>query len=304
VKAKVAAGKAWVKGKAAKVREKLSPKDVKERARAMLAGRQFRSAEDARSAINATWAKLQPLGLKGLRLDPGSKSQAPAVYASASIAERIALAPTASEVLQIALKMQMLTGTTTAFVTYGGTTRFGPNLGFSNRGGHAELHIEQRAPELLACIERERQQGRFRPDEKVPIVIDMNRLPCDHCVPRMERAFAAAVAAGRVTVTLNAASVWKQQTGAIELTSDENLARLRKTMEVKPLHVWPLIERRLRSFGQPEVQVGRTVYSVEEWLNLNAGTQGVGAYDVEEKLARLNAGGGALPALTVGVGTK
>jgi hypothetical protein len=52
------------------------------------------------------------------------------------------------------------------------------------------------------------------------------------------------------------------------------------------------------------VQVGRRVYSVEEWLNMNAGSNGVGAYDVEEKLARLNAGGAALPAISVGAATK
>jgi hypothetical protein len=74
-------------------------------------------------------------------------------------------------------------------------------------------------------------------------------------------------------------------------------------MQVQPLHVWPLIDRKLRSFGQPEVQVGRRVYSVEEWLNLNAGTNGVGAYDVEEKLARLNSSGAVLPAISVGTTT-
>ena len=155
----------------------------------MLHGRRFANAEDARSAMNSTFAKLQPLGLKGLRLDPGARGRPPAVLASASIAERIALSTSASEVLSIALKMRMLTGTTTAFITYGGGTRFGPGGGFTNRRGHAELKIEQRAPQLLARIERERRRGRFAPAEKVPIVIDMNRLPCDHCVPRMKGSF-------------------------------------------------------------------------------------------------------------------
>jgi hypothetical protein len=307
VKAKVAAGKAWAKGKVEAVNEwakgRLAPTAVKAQAREMLGGRHFKNAGEARAAINATWTKLQPRGLKGLRLEPGSKGKPPAVLVSASLAERIALSTSATEVLGIALKMRMLTGTTTAYVTYGGDTRFGPAGGFSNRGGHAERHIEQQAPALLARIERERQQGKFKVDQSVPIVIDMNRLPCDHCVPRMEAAFASAKSAGLVSVTLNAASVWKQQTGGIELTSDKSLARLRKTMDVQPFHVWPLIERKLRSFGQPEVHVGGRVYAVEEWLNLNAGSNGVGAYDVEEKLARLNADSAVLPPISVGTST-
>ena len=247
----------------------------------MLHGRRFANAEDARSAMNSTFAKLQPLGLKGLRLDPGARGRPPAVLASASIAERIALSTSASEVLSIALKMRMLTGTTTAFITYGGGTRFGPGGGFTNRRGHAELKIEQRAPQLLARIERERRRGRFAPAEKVPIVIDMNRLPCDHCVPRMKGSFDAAVADGRVTVTINAASVWKEKYSGIDLTSDESLALLRRRIQVQPLHVWPLIERKLLYFGEPEVQVGRHVYSIREWLNVQAGTHGVGAFDVQ-----------------------
>ncbi|MEE3850396.1 hypothetical protein VZC37_08620 [Gordonia sp. LSe1-13] len=309
-KGKVSAGKEWVKGKVSGDGENepqapgfLSPAAVKSRARDMLSDRTFTNATDARSALADVWAKLHPLGLKGLRLDPGEKSRPPAVFAAASAAERINLSQNPVEVLQIALRMRMFTGTTSAFITYGGNVRFGPGLGYTNRGGHAEIHIERNAPRLLECIERDRRAGRFAPDARVPIVIDMNRLPCDGCVDRMKRAFEPAIAAGRVTVRINAASVWQSTTGAIELTTDAGLRRLMANgIQVQPLHIWPLIERRLRDLGQPEVQVGNRVYAVNEWLNLNAGANGVGAYDVEEKLARLNSAPGVLPPLSLGTG--
>jgi hypothetical protein len=304
VKGKVDAGKKWVKGKAAAGKEastnKLSPKAVKAKAKEMLSGRLLKNGEEARSALNDVYGQLHPVGLKGLRLVPGRNGDPPVVLASASVAERINLSTSASEVLSIALKMRMLTGTTTAFITYGQGCRFGPAGGFTNRGGHAEINIERRAPSLLRQIERERRQGRFAPNEVVPIIIDMNRLPCDGCVGRLKTAFDAAVQNKKVAVTLNAASVWQQATGSIELTSDKSLARLRERIQVQPLHVWPLIEQRLRTLGQREVQVGGHVYSINEWLNLNAATNGVGAYDVEEKLARFNAQPAALPSMTVG----
>ncbi|MGR0219709.1 phage tail protein [Agromyces sp. ZXT2-6] len=319
VKAKVAAGKAWVKGKAESARDRLSgrrtgaeadhsgrlsPPAVKAKAREMLGGRRFTDADQARAALHAVWTELHPLGLKGLLLDPGSPSRAPAVLASASVAERIALSTSAAEVLSIALKMRMLFGTTTAFVTYGGATRFGPAGGFTNRGGHAELKIEERAPALLRRIERERRRGIFAAGAPVPIVIDMNRAPCDHCVPRMKRAFDDAIERGDVSVRINAASIWKDKYNGIDLTSDESLrALMSKGIEVAPLHVWPLIVRKLRELGDPEVQVGGRVYAIEEWLNLNAGSNGVGAFDVTEKLARVNAKPPVLPAIKVGAGS-
>lgn len=309
VKAKYAAGKAWVKGKYAAgkawLRGKsgaeehtsdgpggLSPSQVKAQAAEMLRGRSFNQAAEAEQAIATTWAALHPKGLKGLRFVPGSADTSAYVLASASPALRIMLAESPAEVMKIALSMRIFTGRTTAFVTYGGQRAFGPAGGFTNRrGGHAEKFIEARAPQLLKQIERERKKGVLPADQPTRIAIDINRLPCDHCVPRLEGAFQPGIDSGSISLSINAVSIWRAHTGGIDLTSDASFERLHKLTkgELKPLHIWPLIKAKMQSFGITEVQVGRHVYSIKEWLNMNADAHGTGAFDIEEKLTTFNA---------------
>ena len=289
VKGKVEAGKAYVKGKAAAAKErvlaKLSPNDVKAQARRMLSGKSFATDADAKSAINSVYSALGPKGLTSLRFVPGTAGKAPAVLATASPAERIELATTPAEVMRIAFSMQVFTGRTTAYVTYADGCRFGPANGLYQRGGHAELHIANDVPRLREAIRADRASGAIPNAPKTPVTIDMNRLPCTHCVPRLTAAFAGA---SEIDLRINAASVWKQKTGGIDLTDDKAFADLAKVATIQPLHIWPLIARRLRSFGIKEVQVGRHVYDIDIWLNLNAEKNGVGAFDVEEKLADYN----------------
>jgi hypothetical protein len=59
-------------------------------------------------------------------------------------------------------------------------------------------------------------------------------------------------------------------------------------IEIKPLHIWPLLVAKLKSFGQPEMFVGKRVYAINEWLNLNAGTYGEGAFGVQEMIDEAN----------------
>jgi hypothetical protein len=283
--------------------EAKSPSEVKGKARAALEGKKFATQADADAALEAVFVRLQPEGLKGLKLVPGGAGKKPYVLASASVPDRIALEQDPAAVFQLALKMQTRTGTTTAFVTYDGDRRFGPGAGYTNRGAHAEQRIAKDAPALLARIAKERTKLKTPVGTPVPILIDMNRLPCDHCGDtHITNAFGGNK---DVAVTVRGASVWQSGFGTIPLTTAPGIRRLmEKGIKVEPMHVWPLIVSRMKELGATgELQVGKRVYNVREWLNLNAGTYGADAFDVDEVLEKVNRGLALKPTTKGAVGT-
>ena len=149
------------------------------------------------------------------------------------------------------------------------------------------MAIQQDAQKLLDKIRRERKTLGIPEGQPVPVVIEINRLPCNHCVDNLLDAFGAF--RSEVSVTVHAASVWQKGYGTIPLTSNEQLRKLIDGgIEVKPFHIWPLLVKKLKSFGQPEMLVGNRVYAINEWLNLNAGTYGEGAFGVQEMVDEAN----------------
>jgi len=267
---------------------------VKAKVRAELAGRHL-PGEQAHAALVQVYDKYHPEGLKGLRLVPPEHPDGkPVVLASASLPERIELERDPVSILKIAFDMRYSTSTTSAYLSYDNGKQFGR---FTNRGGHAEIGVAKALPKLLAQITARSSSLATPPGQPVPILLEMNRLPCDLCITdRILPAFAdlkARAAEQNISVSLaiSGASVWKQ--GNIDFTSAAGIQELiAKGIEVKPLHVWDVITKRLRELNVQELEFRGHAMDVDTWLNLNAGTFGAQAFGVAELIAEANAAHG------------
>ena len=167
-------------------------------------------------------------GLKSLqflaRKAPGEHNK---LLVEASPIEEIVLDAPIEEVVTLAMTMQTRTPSTVLYVSFDGDKRFNGGRPFRNGpGGHAERKFEDRIPQLLIEIDRSRRRGELNtpPGQPVPVILDMNRAPCDHCAPRVLSLLEQN--RERLSVQINAASMWQQGLGTMSLTSDKTIRSL------------------------------------------------------------------------------
>lgn len=308
VKGKAKAGADWVKAKGKAGIDKIKgrfgrkdagkkdPETVKGLVAKELAGKKIHGPENAKSLIDSTFAKYKPQGLKSLELIPPAKGGTDVtVLAVASPARRIQMSTDPREVIRLAMSLRSRTSKTSAYVSYDNGRPFPANgRPYTTRGdraGHAEMRLAADVPALIQAIEADRRNGTIRtaPGKRVPVRIDMNRLPCDHCGrDRIVSAFAPY--SRLVKVEVSASSVWKQaEHPNIDFTSAPGVKRLLDAdMEVKPLDVWPIVEQKLRSMGIQEVMVGGEVWSLQEWIDKYGGSRAEDLEEVRDVISKAN----------------
>jgi hypothetical protein len=276
--------------------EQDDPEAVKESVAQDLASKTVHGEEEAQSLIDSTFQQYQPKGLKSLELiPPENGDDQVTVLAAASPVKRIQMAQSLSEVKSIAMTLWSRNEVTSAYVSYDADRPFPPDgrpyRQKEGRAGHVELWIAADVPRLIEAIEEDRQNRVLRtaPGKRVPVRIDMNRFPCDHCGEgRIISAFAPY--SRLVQVQISAPAVWRQREHIqIDFTSSAGLKRLLDAdMEIKALDLWPVIEQKLRSMGIVEIPVGREVYSLEDWLKKYSATRGEDLEEVQDILRDAN----------------
>ncbi|MGH2720010.1 MAG: phage tail protein, partial [Actinomycetota bacterium] len=267
------------KGK--KQKGKKDPAAVKAKVKSELAGKHLAGKAQAHRLLTSTYAKYKPEGLKSLELRPDSGGESATVLVRASAAEALKLETDPKKLAAIAVKFDTMSKTTRMEVSYAGK-HF---KSYTNRKPlHAEGHFQRDAARLVAKIKREQAKGKLKPGP-VPVTIEMNRLPCDHCAQRLLDILAAN--SQYISLQVHAASDYKKSWDSqADLLSDAKLKQMiQKGIEIRPLHIWPIIERQARAQGIKELVYGRRIID----LNLAAGMFASHAHDVEDRLKTVNA---------------
>jgi hypothetical protein len=243
------------------------PDAVKAKVRNDLTGKVFANQAEAEATLRALYTQYQPEGLKRLELVPPEKEgDPPRVLASASPYTQITLGkrnPGEVTVPRLLYDFKFTTSKTSMYVSYDNGKRFGVLT--NSAGKHAEQNLPTKVPELLQQINRERARGTINtpPGQPVPVLIEMNRLPCDTCINNLVLpAFAGTN--GQLQVSIAASSVWTNRSlNPIEHTTPEQLLRLMDAgIKIDALYIWEQIERQVAASGAQEVVWGGHVYDV------------------------------------------
>jgi hypothetical protein len=170
-------------------------KDVKRAVAADLAGKNVSTEQDATALLGGIYARYRPKGLKGIGLafDPKNPASA-AVRVNASLTQTVANLPVLKKGLKAAVdwayRFHYQKGKTRLYVTYdvdnkpfGGVVENEPDT-------DAKMHAEQvfkrdMMNALRAHIVAERAAGRIKApaNQRVPVRLTLNRLPCANCAP-------------------------------------------------------------------------------------------------------------------------
>jgi hypothetical protein len=188
------------------------------------------------------------------------------VLASASPYTQIQLGkngPDEVTVPRILYDFKFTTGKTSMYISYDNGKRFGVLTNASPK--HAEENLPAKVPALLQQINNERAKGKINtpPGQPVPVLIEMNRLPCDTCINNLVLpAFAGTN--GQLQVNIAATSVWTTRSmNPFERTTPEQLLRLMDAgIKIDPLYIWDRIEQQVAASGAKEVLWGGHVYDV------------------------------------------
>jgi Domain of unknown function (DUF4157)/APOBEC-like N-terminal domain len=247
---------------------------LKARIKGDLLGKRIEDAKQGDALLTTIFGKYKGDGLKGIKLVVNSaKPDSVGVLVSASVAEIIANLSTSQTDVKLLEKLAKnfipYTRKTNMYVTYNGGQRFPPTGGpFTNRGRHAETAFLQKLPALIELIEQRRNRTpseiKAPPGQPVPVVIDINRTPCDGCAPLL--AAAASKYAGVIKLTINASSVYKADWRSIELTSVKSVIAMQNAgIELNALKIWDVIKQKLQAAGVQELQLGKEYYDLNQW---------------------------------------
>ncbi|MFD4139665.1 hypothetical protein [Streptomyces sp. NPDC058572] len=251
---------------------------VKQAAKADLAGKEVTSQEQSDQLLEAVYRKHQPHGLKGLRLVPDPRNRESAkVLVSASVAEEVTVRRKTEALEPIAAAFVTFQGKTSIFVSYDENKPFGPGgvpvrNPYTNWGRkHAEYRLEAQFGQLLQLIDLRRSQGRLKtpPGQPVPVILDMNRLPCDNCEPVISGLAGRKTPAGQsIALQLNATSVWKKDWQSSDLTSDAAIIRMVQAgVTIAPLQIWEVLKAKLKADGAKEIRAGGQRWDIEEYAD-------------------------------------
>jgi hypothetical protein len=263
---------AWIVGKAKALFAKLfgkkeasdDGKDVKKAVKAALQGKSIANKEDEESLISSTFAKFQPLGLKGIwfkkpskearKLDVQVSASLPELVASLNIEEK----DQAKLFKEIMSDMLPYIGRTTIYVFYGQGKQFAR---VTNEHGHAEsVFFNDYLHPLINTIKGEQKQG-LLPAGPVPVRLDINRTPCDPCTKdRLLPAVGIAKSQGvEMRMTVSAAAL---PSGT---TSDKGLAELmEKGIEITASEIWAVIEEQLAPYPEFDSKSKAKMYRKDE----------------------------------------
>ena len=222
---------------------------VKARVRADLAGRRVADARQADQLLADEFRRLRAQGLKGLRAAPDPANPAHLVVrANASATEEVARLPVtaagAREALAFLYRFSYMHFRTVLYVYYDSDRkRYGEVI--RNEPEPVRLHAEDvfardHVAGLAARVAADRVARTLRtpPGERVPVLLDLNRLPCQHCsslVPRLAAAHPGLQFTVRGATVSNAETVQR----SVAVDSEAHIAFIRRMVEAN-VNVEPL----------------------------------------------------------------
>jgi hypothetical protein len=237
--------------------ETLVSKDLKANIKNDVDGKQVGSKQDEDALFSKIWTKYQPLGLKGLKFVAASSPGAIDVIVSASLAERIAAMKVGDipQLVTLAKKIEPYSSGTRIYITYDGGTPYKRWVSQKRDDpGHAETFFmrEHAGPLMRTIVTQYRAKKTRTPfGQPVPIVFDINRLPCKGCTDARIVEFLNQAKADYpdvpIRLTINAAALTKQSSPQMTL---ETILTLRAHgVEVNASTVWEQIENKMKQFA-------------------------------------------------------
>ena len=165
--------------------------EAKQAARVELAGKSISDPQDATRLITGVYGKLSSKGLKGLRVVYDPKTAQITVKAAASVVDIVAQLPLLKKSVAAALsysyKFDFMSGSTVLHVFYDTDSKPYPDVIENDPGiAHAEqLFARSHLATLKSRIAADRAGGRLKTPvgQRVPVVLELNRLPCPICAP-------------------------------------------------------------------------------------------------------------------------
>jgi DNA anti-recombination protein RmuC len=248
-----------------KDKETSESKDVKAKIKSEVEGKQVNDKKSEHALLASLYAKYQPQGLKSIKLEWAG--DALDVVVSASLAEKVASLTTKDLkiLIRIAKNMNPYSKKTRIYVSYDDGKSYGAPIINSKEDGHAETRFKNKVlPRLLAKIQKDRRKLSTPAGQPVPIILDINRSPCDGCskanLISIVESNAKAIedetpGIPLIRLIVNVSSMTKENWQAIEQTSIGSLVAMRlKGIEINASTVWDAIEAKLREFEQFEYE--------------------------------------------------
>jgi hypothetical protein len=235
------------------------PTGVKALVRADLRNRSISNAEQANEILSGEFQKFVARGLKGLRVAYDAKDPSHLiVLANASVTEEVARLPVtatgARQALDYFYRFTYLNYRTVLYVYYDGGKQFGDvvmNEPGEFAGPHAEDVFERdHVANLAQRIAEERKAGTLRTPsgQRVPVELDLNRLPCSHCsslIPRLARQYPELAFTVKAATISNADVVQRSVPidSSVHIDFIENM--IRQNVNVEPLLIFEAIWSKL-----------------------------------------------------------
>lgn len=278
-------------------------RNVKEQVKTALRGKTINNPKEAETLISGVFSRLQPKGLKGIKLvaDPKNKGQI-GVKVSASVSEIIANMPMKKyedliKIYSFVSKFRAEAGKTRLYVFYDVDSKLysdsiddDPAI-VSGVEGHAEtIFIRQHISRLKAKIAADRAANKIKtpPGQPVKVELNLNRLPCGGCSERLANLSSANP---DLQFVLKASSVWKIG-GLHPATSAEDVKKMLDAgIKVEALDVWEAFAKRLREYGAAvaakkiRITSGRRADTLISIMNLEGPQLKLAAAEVERLVA-------------------
>jgi hypothetical protein len=281
-------------GGTAQAQQSPQSNSVKAKIAEELGGKTIQDGKTAETLTSDIYDRYRPKGLKGIRLDVDKKNPDRVnVKVNASLTEVVAQLKRSPKLIRIAGNLVPYSKKTSLYVHFDGGKPFGPSGAVENpftnsKKGHAERNFVRKIPSLLRLIEARRAAGKLKTPlgEPVPVTLDINRSPCEHCAPIL--ADAASKYADTLKFALNMGSVYKADWQSVERTSAEHLIAMHNAgIQLNALKVWKVIKSKLQAAGVKEIGVGGRIYNLEEWTGSFASEEASMRVMVEDALEKV-----------------
>lgn len=260
----------WVKKAFGRKSKGKEGAEVKAKVAADLSGKKLKDTEEEKALIASVYNKYKPEGLKGIRFKP-TKNGGIDVIVSASLAEKVAQIDLSTpggfkELSSIVGMMSPYAGRTTIMVYYGKSSKkFKKITQKKGKAGHAEHWLMLEFPSLMEKIRREYKTTKTPLLNPVPVLLEINRTPCDGCatshLQKMIDDAKNAYPDVKINLTIKALSISQ---GA-QLTTEKGLmALMAKDIEITSSTVWTEIKKQMKANGIKQIDYKNRHYDIDD----------------------------------------
>jgi hypothetical protein len=233
---------------------------VRTAVRAELTGKSVANAEQGGRLLADVFRRLQPRGLKGLGLRFNrQRPQSYDVLVNASVVDVALQITRQRDLAALARRFSPYTSRTSLYVFWDDDRKPFPANPIYNEDRHAETRFflgrEGMFEQLLALIDAARQSGLLRAaiPRRVPVLLQLNRLPCDGCAAVIRN---IAGAHPELAIRVEASSILQANWQAAHQTSVKAAMDLMDAgVELAPLGIWGAVVQQMQQLGVQEVQV-------------------------------------------------